>query len=735
MPSSPIRSVCLLLALVVLLAASAPAAGGDPGTPRVHAVRLDAPPLLATFVEAMENGTAPRTPMSHVVGFRTRLPRDDEASGQRTDVYIGRDDDALHVVFLAWADDPASIRAHLVSRDRIYEDDDSLAVQLDTFRDFRRAYGLQTNPAGARQDGFWIEGNGWSLDPDFEYHLQTARTSRGYVVQYAIPFRGLDYPPGADEWGLMLMRITPATGETAFWPGYSRRIQGRMNQAAILTGMSGIPPSARGQVTPYASIDASRTGDGRDVDTRLGLDARWRLGRGGEVALTLDPDFGQIESDEPQIAANQRFELFYPEKRPFFADHARYFATPLSLLFTRRIARPDIGLRAAGQHDGLTWATLAVRDAPAGADTRHLFAGRGRHDLGPDLSLGVGVVSLDDGARNDVLSLDARWRIDGRWVLQAQQALSRDDHAGERLRGDAGVIGLQGTGAAWTWRIDHQRIDEGFRADAGFVPRRGIHDSRQSLTWRHQPARGPATSLGADLTLDYVTDTRGLRLDRGGELAVLAEFPRQGLLAVFAGPRDERLLPGEFPGLPAARDYRAGHRGAQIRFSIGPAAIGLRHATGDRINIVPPAGQAPSQGRFREASFDLSLRPGERLTNDNRVLYTRLADSRGNRVFDTLIVRSKWNWYLTPDWSLRLIGQYRRTRGDPALTRLADDEGANLDLLLAWQPSPTRAWFIGFNTDYAAFDDMPGGRPTGDGTLAQRARSVYGKFVWSFDFG
>lgn len=732
-----IRPRSIALAFILAVAATAATAGPD-AAPRIHAARLDAPPTLDAFVQAMERDLRPRTPMRRVRGFRNRFPRDDEAVSQRTEAWVGRDADTLYVVFMAWSDDPSAIRSHRVARDRIYEDDDSVAVQLDTFRDFRRAYGLQANPAGTRQDGFWVEGSGWSLDPDFDYRIESARTSRGYIVKYAIPFRALAYPAGADEWGLMLMRIVGSTGEAAFWPRYSRQVQGRMNQAAILRGMADIAPSPRGQVAPYASALDLRTRDGARTDFRTGLDARWRLDRASELALTINPDFGQVESDEPQIAANQRFELFNAEKRPFFADHARYFATPLQWLFTRRIAAPDAGLKASGQHAGLTWAALAVRDDPDDAPTRDLFAGRARYDLRPDLSLGLGLVSLGGAARNTVASLDARWQAGDRWVVEAQAARSRDDGTGASRDGDAGVLRLQGTGATWNYLLDHRRIDAGFEARAGFVPRRGIHDTRQTLGWRHHPARGPLTALGPDLALEYVTDPRGMRLDRGAELALVAEFPRQGLLSVFASPRDERLAPDEFPVLAAPRDYAAGYRGLRAGFSAGPGAFGLRYASGDRIDFVPPAGEAPRQGRFRELSLDASLRPGELLTNDNTLLYSRLARRDGGaRVFDTLLVRSKWYWHFAPDWSLRLIGQYRRTRVAAALTRLPADEGANLDLLLAWQPSPQRAWFLGINTDHDAFDDDAGDPfdPRRRHGLRQRARSIYTKFSWSFDFG
>ena len=74
---------------------------------------------------------------------------------------------------------------------------------------------------------------------------------------------------------------------------------------------------------------------------------------------TINPDFGQIESDDPQVTVNQRFEVFFPEKRPFFQENSSYFATPLNLVFTRRVVDPLWGGRLTGKVGG--WAIGDVR--------------------------------------------------------------------------------------------------------------------------------------------------------------------------------------------------------------------------------------------------------------------------------------------------------------------------------------------------------------------------------------
>ena len=64
--------------------------------------------------------------------------------------------------------------------------------------------------------------------------------------------------------------------------------------------------------------------------------------------VALNPDFSQVESDEPQVTVNQRYEVVFPEKRPFFMEKASVFNTPEQLFFSRRIVDPQFGARLTG---------------------------------------------------------------------------------------------------------------------------------------------------------------------------------------------------------------------------------------------------------------------------------------------------------------------------------------------------------------------------------------------------
>src|SRR5262249_9555145 len=109
---------------------------------------------------------------------------------------------------------------------------------------------------------------------------------------------------------------------------------------------------------PYVALASARvlnTPDSRapffstSHELRGGLDGKVVLRDSLTLDFTINPDFSQVESDDPQVTVNQRFEVFFPEKRPFFLENASYFITPQTLFFSRRIVDPDAGVRLTGR--------------------------------------------------------------------------------------------------------------------------------------------------------------------------------------------------------------------------------------------------------------------------------------------------------------------------------------------------------------------------------------------------
>ncbi len=357
------RAIILITALF-LCAASAHAQQAQP--PALRIPRVTVPPKLEDYLD----GESARSD-ARVTGFIQREPKDGEPISQETTVYLSYDDKNFYAVFVC-KDEPDKVRAHLVKREAIFGDD-VVGLLLDTYHDRRRAYEFLVNPLGIQLDGIATEGQEDDFSFDTLWHSEGKVTSFGFVVWMAIPFRSLRFTSDdVQTWGIALGRIIPRTNEEAFWPRITRSITGFAQQMATLEGIEQISPGRNIQIIPYGFFARARflddqTGQLRtDTDTRAGVDAKIVLKDSFTLDITANPDFSQVESDEPQVTINQRFEVFFPEKRPFFLENAGFFQTPENLFFSRRVADPQFGVRLTGKTGPWALGVLGMDDRAPG---------------------------------------------------------------------------------------------------------------------------------------------------------------------------------------------------------------------------------------------------------------------------------------------------------------------------------------------------------------------------------
>jgi len=368
-------AVSVMLLLTPLLFAAPPA---------IQIPRIDLAPTLADF-EDMHPDARVAGQMLKVTGFIAREPADGAEPTQNTEVYLAYDSHNLYAAFLCWDKEPDKIRARMTRREDIFSDD-SAEIMIDTFNDARRGYTFASNPLGIQWDALWTEGSIGSgrpadfsgFDDSFDTVWNSAGrlTGQGYIVLMSIPFKSLRFPSAdLQQWRIILNRSIPRTNENLFWPRISNRIQGRFNQAATATGLD-LTPARNIQLIPYGLLRGFRDIDARDpanpffnsrtLQPEVGLDAKFILHDSFVLDATLNPDFSQVESDQPQITVNQRFEVFFPEKRPFFLENSNYFISPINMVFTRRIAHPEFGLRLTGKSGPWAIGILASDDRAPG---------------------------------------------------------------------------------------------------------------------------------------------------------------------------------------------------------------------------------------------------------------------------------------------------------------------------------------------------------------------------------
>jgi hypothetical protein len=534
------HAAVVLLAAVVWAPLALGAAQGVGGErPDLVIPRVERPPTLEDFLGMKPNGEM-EGQLTKVGGLIQKEPSDGAPSSQEADVYLGYDDKHLYIIFVAFDSEPDKVRARMVPRED-FGGDDFVQVLLDTFNDQRRAYSFMANPFGIQRDALFTEGSrrrggGGGCEGSFDFSFDTLwhskghRTDQGYVIWMSIPFKSLRFPSAPQQtWGILLYRNIPRVNEESFWPHCSSRVQGRLNQGATMRGLENISPGRNIQLIPYASFRSFRGVDTRDednpqfvrdrADPDAGLDAKFVLNDSLVVDVAVNPDFSQVESDEPQVTVNQRFEVFFPEKRPFFLENASFFQTPINLLFTRRIADPRVGARLTGKLGPYAIGAFVIDDESPG---KSVLAGdplegkrawfstvRVNRDLGAQSTLGFIYTDREfEDSYSRVGGVDGRLRLSDNWTLTFQGVTSAtfDAEDDERLAGPAYNAELTRSGRQFFYQVEYEDISPGFRTESGFVRRTDIRAIEQAVRYRFRPEGKFLISWGPSFNTQAVFD-------------------------------------------------------------------------------------------------------------------------------------------------------------------------------------------------------------------------------------
>ncbi len=287
-----------------------------------------------------------------------------------TTTLVMYDNHNLYVAFHA-VDDPGKVQAPVVPRDQIGQGD-WVGVSIDTYNDQQRSFFLGSNPLGIQMDGVDQEGRDTDMAPDFQFTSKGSVTGDGYDVEMAIPFKTLRFNPGEQvTFGFNAIRDVRRDGTHMYWAPISRNVDNYHSQIGSLQNLTGIRPGRNVEINPThtTSTLGAREGDRFTYDAPNG-----RFGIGAKVGLTsnliadgvMTPDFSQVEADAGVVDINERFAIFFPEKRPFFLEGSDIFNSPISLVYTRRIVDPLYGAKLTGKVGRTSIGVLNAADRSAG---------------------------------------------------------------------------------------------------------------------------------------------------------------------------------------------------------------------------------------------------------------------------------------------------------------------------------------------------------------------------------
>ncbi len=341
----------VLILAVVLTAAVDLSAQASPATRAKYATALETSPEGIRVDGRLDETIWRQAPP--LTDFMQKEPVEGALPTERTEVRFVYDAKALYVgARMYTSGGAAAIQAPLGRRDegRLAE---YVLVSLDTFLDRRTAYTFGVTAAGVRLDHFHRSDSEGDVDRGFDpvWKARVTVDAEGWTAEMWIPLSQLRYNELSEQtWGLNVQRWIPSKNESDYWVTVPRTERAWSSRFGELRGVRAGEPVQRLELLPFAATGSSVNGDREAADPfddrvnlegRVGLDLKMGIGPNLTLDATVTPDFGQVEVD-PAVVNLSDFEIFFPERRPFFSEGSALLTGPANNYFySRRIgARP-----------------------------------------------------------------------------------------------------------------------------------------------------------------------------------------------------------------------------------------------------------------------------------------------------------------------------------------------------------------------------------------------------------
>ncbi|PYQ46183.1 MAG: hypothetical protein DMF77_01835 [Acidobacteria bacterium] len=689
------------LIIPCLLAALPAVAAPAEDRPRLELKRVATPP---TIDGRLDDEAWQGTTLS-LGEWLTYNPLNGEKLAQQTEVHAGYDERYLYFAFHCVDPEPGKVRSTISRRDSMF-DDDWVGLSLDSVGNGQSSYDLFINPAGVQGDILTTPSAGENSAPDFVWDSAGRRTPEGYDVEMRIPLTTIRFKSGPEvRMGILFWRRVSRLGMSASWPVVPAGRSFIERHAMLVLHDLRRPLTL--EVTPSATYSRRQT---RATPTSFapaesnpdaGLTVKYGITSSATLEGTVNPDFSQVESDAFQVQVNQRYPLFFSEKRPFFMEGMGNFqlagvggdAVMRTAVHTRRIADPLWGAKTTGTAGRVGFGILAAGDEAPGhqlegepnpflGERRDFFIARSQLSLGRSSYVGGILTDTEFGTgHNRVGGADVSLRF-------GQQGASGTFLATTTVSPD-GRDSKSGLGGQATYSFENKRVvvisqmehyDRGFQMDTAFLNQVGITQGWSYVAPSFYPDAKKHPWFKRFVPFVFAQYGHD-RIQGGGKWIVVPgvrmHFTRQGFLRIDG-------LVGQEPWVQRTFDIRNVRAIGQAQFtrwlSVYAQASRGRSIFYDEVD--------PYLGRNRAYSAQVSLQPSARFNQAlsyDRVEFDRIRD--GSRVYTVNILNTKTTFQLNRHFFLRALVQYDSSR-ETVLT----------DLLASWELLPGTVAYAGYGS-------------------------------------
>lgn len=572
--------------------------------------------------------------------FTQQDPVEGAPASERTEVRLIVANGHVYIGIVCFDSDPSRIIVSQARRDASLNETDSVIVVLDTFNDNQNAFVFGTNPLGIEYDGqvaregqtsgLTFQGgaggtqrggiSAFNPNWDGDWTVRSRVTERGWETEMAIPLKTLRYAAGRDRtWGFNVLRNIRHKNEQVYLAPIPRGFDiYRVSLAAKVNGLT-LPERRDFKLIPYVlgSVNKDHTrapAETIDRNADAGLDVKWGVRPNLTLDVTINTDFAQVEADDEQVNLT-RFDLFFPEKRPFFLENASTFQfgqpQSIDLFFSRRIGlSPNnlpIDILGGGRLSGKVAGGWNVGLLNIQTDAFHDQSGR---LLAPDTNFSVlraqkevgrssyGAIFVGRYATSTVPATATKWNraygVDANVQVTRNQRLSafmaRTDSPGATGSDYSGRAFYNFTNNLWQVSGGYSQVGDRFNPEVGFLPRRGYRRPEFRVFFQPQPKNitwirrfAPHVSYNSYYGFDGRLQTSFAHVHpfevqpaQGGRFGWFFDHNRDNPLRPFqVYNRDGRrvvIAPGEYSWLQHAFEYHhnpSARVSGTVRYRIG----------------------------------------------------------------------------------------------------------------------------------------------------------------------
>jgi len=617
-------------------------------------------------------------------GFLQFQPNEGQPVSENTEVRMVFTKDMLYVGVICYDREPGGIIVADSRRDSPLDNTDAFLVIFDTFRDRQNGFVFGTNPAGIEYDGQVTNegqgggglqpgggqqsgaGGGFNVNWDGAWEVRAKTTEIGWMAEFAIPFKTLRYPQGSDQsWGVNFQRNIRRKTEEAYWARIPRQFNlYRVSMAGTVSGIE-TPVFRNFKLIPYTLGQSNKVGVRPvDLDSRftIGGDAKYNITPSLTLDATYNTDFAQVEVDDQQVNLD-RFNLFFPEKRPFFLENSGFFTVgnpgEVDLFFSRRI-----GLSAAGQSIplyggarvsgkvGLWNVGLLNMQTEQNADLsvpgNNFGVLRVSRELPNRTAIGglfVNRQGVGDLARDE--DYNRTFAVDGKLGVGRTHTVSgflaKTQTPARTGRDHALNIRTRILYPKYDFDVGYQEVGESFNPEVGFLTRGGYRKPDMRVFTRFRPKNvlklqelRPHALYRGFWGFDGFQETGYAHIDNhfqfkdSSEIHTGMNITREGVRAPFEIFPGLFVPPGTYDNSEAQLVYMT-NQGAPLSLNFQTFIGGF--FSGSRVTMNPTVRIRPSEAFNMELAFsrnDVKLAEGDFVTN---LLRTRVSYSFNARTF------------------------------------------------------------------------------------------------------